>query len=161
MPNDFIPSQEEMQRVADEISLLRRDFQTGIAALSRIEKRLRAAFPAYPAKKAPRPATGGEPPPSPLKTGDELRTDFEALLAATKERGDVGFESTIGAMFERDVIALAHELGIGSLKTSARKAREGVRKRVQESILLSYEGRPASATKPPETALSADTPQQT
>ncbi|MGA7415171.1 MAG: hypothetical protein WBW33_32165 [Bryobacteraceae bacterium] len=68
--------------------------------------------------------------------------DFESLIAAMKERGDVGFESLISSLPDQDVIALAYELGIGSQKaTSTGKAREGVRKRIQESLLLSFESR--------------------
>jgi len=143
MPSDFTPPSEELQRLADEISLLRRDFQTGIATLGRMEKRLKAAFPAYETKKKSRPQSSEEPRSASGKTPDQLNADFDSLLVATKERGDVGFESAISAFPDEDVIALAHELGIGSLKTtSVRKAREGVRKRVQESLLLSYERKP-------------------
>ena len=140
MPSDFTPSSEELQRLADEISLLRRDFQTGIGTLSRMEKRLKAAFPSYAPKKQSRPQSSGEPRSASSKSADQLNADFDSLLNATKERGDVGFESAISALPDQDVIALAHELGIGSLKTTGvNKAREGVRKRVQESLLLSSE----------------------
>lgn len=140
MLSDFTPPSEELQRLADEISLLRRDFQAGIGALGRMEKRLKAAFPAYAPKKQSCSPSSGEPPSRSGKTPDQLNADFDSLLVATKERGDVGFESAITAFPDQDVIALAHELGIGSLKTtSVKKAREGVRKRVQESLLLSYE----------------------
>lgn len=141
MPNDFTPPSEELQRLAEEISLLRRDFQAGIAALGRIDKRLKAAFPAYAPKKHSRQwSSSPESRPASTKTSDELMADFDSVTAATKERGDVGFESSISALPGEDVIALAHELGVGSLKTtSVKKAREGIRKRIQESLLLTFE----------------------
>lgn len=139
MPDDFTPPFEELQRVSNEISLLRRDLQTGLSALTRIEKRLRAAFPNYPSKKEERRDRPRENQAASQKSPDQLNADFDVLISATKERGDEGFEAAVSALSEPDVIALAHELGIGSLKTtSIRKAREGVRKRVQESLLLSF-----------------------
>jgi hypothetical protein len=53
---------------------------------------------------------------------------------------DDGFESFLSTLPEQDVIALAHELGVGSSKaTSTKKARDGIRKRIQESLLLTFE----------------------
>jgi len=136
MPSDFIPPSGELQRVAEEISLLRRDFQAAVASLGRMEKRLKASFPAYSPKKPVKKANSGQLQSG--KTADQLNSDFDSLLVATKEGGDVGFESAISDFPDTDVIALAHQLGIGSLKTtSTKKAREGVRKRVQESLMLS------------------------
>jgi hypothetical protein len=142
MPSDFTPPSEELQRLAEEISLLRRDFQAGMAALGRIEKRLKANFPAYAPKKQMRPpsSSSGSRTLS-TKSRDDLMTDFDSLIAATKEKGDVGFESFLSALPEEDVIALAYELGVGSPKTSIKKAREGIRARIQESLLLSFENK--------------------
>jgi hypothetical protein len=140
MPNDFTPPSEELPRLAEEINLLRRDFQTGIATLSRIEKRLRAAFPTYAPKKLPRAKSSSEPRSASTKTEHELNTTFDSLLAATKERGDIGFETSVSALPDQDLIALAHELGIGTPKApSIKKARAGIRKRIQDSLLLTYQ----------------------
>jgi len=56
-------------------------------------------------------------------------------------RGDAGFESFLSTLPDEDVVALAYELGVSSLKATINKAREGIRKRIQESILLSFESR--------------------
>ena len=142
MPSDFIPPSEELQRLAEEISLLRRDFQTGMATLSRIEKRLKVAFPGYAPKKPTRQQPSSDSRPLSTKSRDDLMTDFDSLIAATKERGDVGFESFLSTLPEQDVIALAHELGVGSPKaTSTKRARDGIRKRIQESLLLTFESK--------------------
>jgi hypothetical protein len=153
MPSDFTPAPEELQRLADEISMLRRDFQTGIASLARIEKRLKLAFDGYVPKKTVRTSSGSRPASS--KSREELMSTFETVLAATRDRGDVGFESAISNLSDEDVVGMAYELGAGSQKSSVKKAREGVRKRVQESLLLSVRRQPAS---PP---LESDRPPQT
>jgi hypothetical protein len=145
MASDFTPPSEELQRLAEEISLLRRDLQTSMAALGRIEKRLKVAFPAYAPKRQVRQLSSSNSRPSSTKSREDLMTDFESLSAATKQGGDTGFESFLSALPEQDVIALAYELGVGSAKTtSARKAREGIRKRIQESLLLNFENKKAT-----------------
>lgn len=68
--------------------------------------------------------------------------DFDELILATKEKGEAGFESLISIMTDPDVIALAYELGVGSLKTTTtKKAREGIYKRIQESLLLNFQSK--------------------
>jgi hypothetical protein len=142
MSEDFIEPSEEIQRLAQEISLLRREAQNINSALGRIEKRLRAAFHYYPKPKA---SAKGQPKTEDQKlskTRDELMTLFEKLIEATKQNGDVGFSSEIGKITEEDLVALAYELGVTDGKRiSQKKAREAIRKRVQESLLLSYQRR--------------------
>lgn len=143
MPNDFTPPSEELQRLAQEISLLRRDFQSGLSALGRMEKRIKAAFPDYaPRKQARLPSVSSESRAASTKTRDQLMADFDLLATATRQRGDAGFESFLSRLPEQDVIALAYELGVGSLKKgSVKKARDGIRKRVQEVLLLNFEAK--------------------
>jgi hypothetical protein len=119
MPSDFTPPSEGLQRLAEEIGLLRRDFQSVIAALGRIEKRLKATFPAYtPKKEKGRQPSSPEPRLQSTKSRNDLMADFDELIAATKERGDAGFETLITNLPDQDVIGLAYELGVGSLKTT-------------------------------------------
>jgi len=142
MPSDFTPPSEELQRLAEEINLLRRDFQAANAALGRIEKRLKATFPAYaPKKETRRPRSSPESRSPSTKSRDDLMADFDKLIAETKEKGDAGFESFLSTLPDQDVVALAYELGVGSLKTTTNKAREGIRKRIQESLLLTFQSR--------------------
>jgi hypothetical protein len=142
MSSDFTPPSEELLRLAEEIGLLRRDFQAAMAALRRIEKRLKATFPAYASKKelSRSPSSPESRPPSTNR--EDLMVDFDRLIAAAKEKGDAGFELFISTLPDQDVIALAYELGVGSLKkTSTNKAREGIWKRIQESLLLNFESK--------------------
>jgi len=126
--------------MAEEIGLLRRDFQAAIAALGRMEKRLRAAFPNYPAKKPASGRLSSAERPASTKSRDELLADFDSLVATTRERGESGFESSIASLPEQDVLAMAYELGVASpKKSSVKKARQGIRKRIQESLLLTFE----------------------
>ena len=53
-----------------------------------------------------------------------------------------GFDSFLSSLPEADVVALAHELGVGSLKNaSVKKARDGIRKRIQEALMLNFEAK--------------------
>jgi len=145
MNNEFTSEPiDELKRVADEINSLRRELQTTSAALGRIERRLKAAFPNYPTKpKQPkkRKKMGKE---SSLKTSQELQMIFEELVACTQNGGDGAFVSRIDEFSDEDVIALAVEVGIGSQSSlSRRKAIDGVRKRVQESMQLQFEKKKA------------------
>ena len=161
MPSDFIPSSEELQRLAEEISLLRRDFQSGMATLSRMEKRLKAAFPTYPAKKPVKAASTSKVGFAPARSREDLLAEFESITDATRQNGDLGFESSLSNLSDQDVLSLAYELGVGSLKTtSLKKAREGIRKRVQESLLLVFENRSGEVhvtTEPPFPENDKDT----
>ncbi len=139
MSEDFTQPSGELLRVAEEISLLRREIQMASAALGRIEKRLRVAFPNYPKAKSRSKTLLQAKSSEPNKSRDELMAQFEILLAATKENGDVGFSSEIDKLSPEDTIALAYELGVtGSRKMSLKKAQEGIRGRIQESLLLAY-----------------------
>jgi hypothetical protein len=140
MPSDFTPPQEELQRVSGEIAVLRRDFQTALAALGRIEKRLRAAFPNYPSKKPASERVSAADRPASTKSREQLLADFDSLVAATRERGDSGFHWSLGRLPDQEILAMAYELGVASpKKTSVKKARDGIRKRIQESLLLTFE----------------------
>jgi len=138
MSNDFATPPEELKRVADEISRLREQIQTASAVLGRIEKRLKLAFPNYPQNKKAQPKTPTSKRPASNKSRDELLQLFENVLEATKSHGDTGFTAEIAKISDEDVAALALEVGISdSKRISIKKAREGIRKRIQESLLLS------------------------
>lgn len=140
MNNEFTEPIDELKRVADEIYSLRRDLQTTSAALGRIERRLKAAFPNYPEK--PRNPKKKKKPEkvSSLKTSQELKLIFEELVACTQNGGDGAFAAGVDELRDEDLIALAVEVGIGSHSgLSKRKAIEGVRKRVQEAMQLQFE----------------------
>ena len=140
MSSDFLNSTEELDRVADELASLRRDIQNVSGLLTRIEKRLKVAFPNY--TKLKKQSDKQESASMPTKTRDELLPIFETLLIVTKESGDKGFLIEIEKLSEIDLTSLAYELGISdSRRISQKKAREGIRKRVQESLLLSHQPR--------------------
>ncbi len=138
MSDDFATPPEELKRVADEISRLREQIQSASAVLGRIEKRLKLAFPNYPQNKRTqsKPATGERVVSN--KSRDEILKLFENVLEATKVHGDAGYAAGIEKITDEDVRALAFEVGVSeSKRISTKKAREGIRKRIQESLLLS------------------------
>jgi len=77
-----------------------------------------------------------------------ILADFDSVLAATRQNGDAGFESSIGNFPDQDILALAYELGAASpKKTSVKKARAGIRKRIQESLLLTFQQKGTTANE--------------
>lgn len=149
MNNEFNEPTEELRRVAEEIGLLRRDIQTASATLGRIERRLKAVFPNYPAKKKEPKRNKTERSVS-LKTTQELQSIFNDLVTQTQNSGDSGFASRIGKLSDEDVVALATEVGVSSKnRLSRNKATEGVRKRVQEAVQLQFEKKISPQQKNP------------
>jgi hypothetical protein len=140
MNNEFIEPQEEVNRVAEEICLLRKDIQAASAALNRIERRLKAAFPKYPTKnKQPREKKYNAKIVS-SKNAAELQSIFNDLVSYTQNGGDSAFADKIGELKNEDVVALASEIGISSRnRLSRNKAADGIRKRVQEVMQLQFE----------------------
>jgi hypothetical protein len=137
MSNEFAKPSDEIIRISEEINLLRRDLQQVAGALSRIERRLKATFPNYPARqKTDRAIPRTKPPPSHL-TPQELQQLFNDAVAATQADGDNGFQRRVSDTSDSDIIALAVEIGMGASSSLTRnKAIGGVRKRVQEAIQL-------------------------
>jgi hypothetical protein len=145
MNNEFTEPPEELRRVAEEISLLRRDIQTASAALGRIERRLKAAFPNYPSKKIQSKERKKSQGTLSLKTDQELQSFFNDLVACTQTGGDSAFAAKVGELIDADVIALAKEVGLSSKSRLSRpKAADGIRKRVQEAMQLQFEKKPNS-----------------
>lgn len=138
MNNEFTEPTDELKRVAEEINLLRKDLQEASSALSRIERRLKVAFPNYPQK--PKQTKKGQSDKTySSKTPNELQAIFEDLVARTLNGGDAAFHERLSALNEEDIIALSLELGMGSRsRLSRNKAADGVRKRVQEAMLLQF-----------------------
>lgn len=139
MNNEFTEPTDELKRVAEEITLLRKDLQEASSALSRIERRLKAAFPNYPQKPKQTKGKGQSDKTYSSKTPHELQAIFEDLVARTLNGGDAAFLERLSALNEEDIIALSLELGMGSRsRLSRNKAADGVRKRVQEAMLLQF-----------------------
>lgn len=140
MNNEFTGKNDELKRVAEEIRLLRVDLNNASASLGRIERRLRVAFPNYPEKPKRSKKTRNAKRAISLKTSQELQSIFNDLVAHTQNEGDSAFLAKVEELKEEDLFALAIELGIGSSsKLSRRKATDGIRKRVQEVMLLQFE----------------------
>jgi hypothetical protein len=138
MNSEFPQPNEEVKRLASEIEALRGEMQLSFRKLAQMEKRLRAVFPNLPQKPKAIPHQERQ---ASSKSEAQLQADFQAILKAVEESGPRGFETTIAALPQEDVIALAVELGVGQPKrTSLNKAIEGIRKRVQERRLLGHTG---------------------
>jgi predicted RNase H-like nuclease (RuvC/YqgF family) len=134
--NEFPALNEEVKRLTSEIEGLRQDLQAASRKLVQMEKRLRAVFPNLPKKRKLNRQESENPS---TKTPEELQNDFQVLLRAVEESGHHGFESVINTLSRQDVIALAIELGVGQPKKSGvNKAIDGIRKRVQERIMLGH-----------------------
>lgn len=145
MSNDFLTAPEELQRATEEIAALRRELQdlSGAvqamsAVLVRMEKRLRATFPNAQVKNAASATTATERDAPASRTREDLLQIFETLLEATRQSGDSGFLEEFDKVAPTDVGLVAFELGIPDAKRlGMKKAREAIRRRVQESLMLS------------------------
>lgn len=136
MSNEFPQPSEEIKRLVNEIESLRGDMQMAFRKLSQMEKRLRTVFPNLPKKPKPTPMAVRQPS---TKSEEQLKEEFQRILDAVGESGPQGFDSVISSLPREDVIALAVELGVGQLKrTSLSKAINGIRKRVQERMMLGH-----------------------
>lgn len=136
MNNEFPEPGEEVKRLANEIEGLREDLQSAGRKLAQMERRLRAVFPNLP--KKPRGIKAERRSPS-TKSPEQLKEDFQSILAAVKASGPQGFDAAVAALPQEDVVALAIELGVGQAKrTTLNKAIEGIRKRIQERMMLGH-----------------------
>lgn len=139
MNNEFLNDNEELKRVAEEITLLRRDLQTTSATLGRIERRLKASFNNYPETKKNKKNSSKN---KSTKESEELLSLFDEIVSKTKEGGEGQFTSLIDELSEEDLIAIAVEIGVSSpSKLSRKKSIDGIRKRVQESLQLQFHKR--------------------
>ncbi len=137
MSKEFLQPSEELKRLAEGISGLRRDLQTTTLSLGRMERRLKAAFPNYPAKK--KAAKESKAVPATNKSTEELNKIFDSLVVATKEEGDAGFDRAASDIEKSVILAVAIEIGAGAAsRLTVPKAKRGIRRRVQESLQLQF-----------------------
>lgn len=137
MNKEFLQPSEELRQLADGISGLRRDLQTTTLSLSRIERRLKAAFPNYPSKK--KAVKGRKAVPASNKSTEQLNKIFDSLVVATKKEGDAGFDRAASSLEESDILAVAVEIGVSvASRLTVPKAKKGIRRRVQESLQLQF-----------------------
>jgi hypothetical protein len=136
MNNEFPNANDEVKRLANEIEALREDIQGASRKLAQMERRLRAVFPNLPKKPK---NVKAERRPTSRKSAEQLKEDFQMILRAVQRSGPQGFDSALAGMPQEDVIALAIELGVGQAKrTTLNKAIQGIRKRIQERIMLGH-----------------------
>ena len=140
MNRNFNLPEAEVKQLAEEIAFLRRELQTANATLNRMEKRLKVSFPNYPDKSKKRSLSENKervPSDTSVKNREALMADFEQLVGDVEANGDVSFESFFGEFSDDNTLALAHELGVTySGSSSIKKAKEGIKKRAQETMLL-------------------------
>ena len=106
MNSEFTGPEEELRRLEQEISLLRRDLQQTTATLGRIERRLKATFSNYPEKKKVSNAKINEQ----SLNSEQLNIIFEELVSCTKIGGDSEFSSRINKENEETIILLELEI---------------------------------------------------
>lgn len=137
MSKDFNSPDDEIRHLSGEIAFLRKELQSANTTLNRLEKRLKVAFPNYPDKtKSTVGKKSKSSQASSVKSEDELQSDFSRLVNSVKVNGDIGFETFFSEYLDEDTLALSHELGATSKSASVKKAKEGIKSRAQESMLL-------------------------
>ena len=140
MSSDFLTPEDDLRRIAEEISALRRDLSAMKSALNRIEKRLKVAYSSYSQVLPEKSRKSISPPITSQKSREQLLGVYDSMVQMLKAEGDNAFERSIRALPDEDILALAQELGLGSIsKLSLKKAKLGIRQRAQESSMLSFD----------------------
>lgn len=148
MNNEFPTPPEEVQRLANELELLRSDFQGALSKLNQMDKRLRAAFPSLPKPKK-RERFQSKIPAS-TKNSEQLLAIFDELVVLKRENRDHDFEIRLRNLPPEDAVALATELGASKgKKLSLKAALVGIRGRINETILLNQNRQVAERAKQP------------
>lgn len=135
---DFRTPEEEVLKLLDECTELRRTLKTISTQLGRMENRVKRAFPAAAEKarvraKSNRQLTGESILP------EEALAEFDRIVGLVASGASEEAERIVESKSASDLFAIAKELGASfpKSKPSVRAMRETIFGKVRESVLLS------------------------
>jgi hypothetical protein len=134
---DFRTPEQEILKLLDECSEIRRTLRSIGAQVGRMETRVKRAFPGVVQKAKERSAKGTRSSTESI-TSEEALAEFDRIVSlATRGEADEA-ERALEARSADDLLAIARELGVSFSKSkpSARAIREGIIGKVRESVLL-------------------------
>lgn len=122
--------EEALAYLIEVISALRNDVKGMVQQIDKIEKRMQTSFPNYKEIKGKKPVIKNVDP-----NRENLLKLFEELIVITKEKQDLDFSVEIKKYSDDTIRALAVEVGLPKSK-NVKKAIDGIKNRIQESIKL-------------------------
>ena len=134
---EFRTNEEEVLKPLEECTELRRTLKTISSQLTRIEGRVKRAFPVAAQRQADRKAVQSRGTQSALSR-DQALAEFDRVVKVAAEGRSDEAERILAGWALADLVLIAKEVGVAfpSSKPSARVARDAVAGKVRESVLL-------------------------
>ncbi|MET4207770.1 hypothetical protein [Bradyrhizobium sp. LA2.1] len=138
----FRTPDEEVQKLLEECEELKRTLKTISFQLSRMENRVKAAFPAAAAKIKEQRTAQSAQRKSTLSTEQAL-AEFDNVVRLASSGATSEAETYLSRRPSADLLAIAKEVGVTfpSNKPSVRAMLEAILGKVRESLLLSRHSR--------------------
>lgn len=135
---EFRTPEQEVLKFLDECAELRQTLKTISAQLSRMEMRMKLAFPGVMEQLQERKA-GMKRSSAASITPEEALSEFDRIVRMAASGASQEAQRTIEKMSTPDLLFLAKELGVSFRKSkpSVKATREAIFGKVRESILLS------------------------
>jgi hypothetical protein len=135
---EFRSADQEVIKLLEECSELKRTLRTVSAQLGRIENRVRAAFPVASKIVRERNSAASKQKASSLAP-DQALAEFDHIVKLASSGATVDAENYVERKSASDLYAIAKEVGVifQNNKPSIKTMREAILGRVRESILLS------------------------
>jgi hypothetical protein len=136
--NEFRNTDQEVQKLLEECGELRQTLKTISAQLSRIESRVKTAFPAVAKKIHDRKILNLKQRESSL-TSEQAQIEFDEIVRLAGSNNPSEAEQYLNRQSAADLYAIAREVGVSFLsnKPSLKTLRQAILGKVRESILLS------------------------
>lgn len=136
--SEFRTPEQEVLKLLEECAELRRTLKTISAQVSRMENRVKRAFPAIATQVRER-KTGGSHPSKATLTPEQAIAEFDRVVGLAAEGANDDAVRILEGKSAADLQVMAKELGISFSKSrpSIRKMREAIVGKVRESVLLS------------------------
>lgn len=140
--SEFRTPEQEVLKLLEECGELKRTLKSVSAQLSRIENRIKAAFPAVAKRVSERHSAQLRQKASSLSSEQAL-TEFDGLVKLASSGATLEAERQLERHSSLDLFTIAKELGVSfpSNKPSIKSMRHAILGKVRESILLSRHSR--------------------
>jgi hypothetical protein len=151
--SEFRTPEQEVLRLLEECSELRRLLKSISAQVGRMENRLKQAFPGV-ASQAHERRIGGTHSSTPSITPEQALAEFDRVVALAAVGANDQAERILEGKSAVDLLVIAKELGIAlpKSKPSIRAMREAIFGKVRESVLLTRHHARTQATPPEQRA---------
>jgi hypothetical protein len=138
----FRTPEEEVHKLLDECAELKRTLKTISSQLSRIENRVKAAFPVVAKSVKERRIANSSQKESSLSPEQAL-AEFDSIVRLASSGATSDAESYVARKTSADLLAIAREVGVtfASNKPSVRAMHDAILGKVRESLLLSRHSR--------------------